>query len=132
MKFAIIENGVVVNLAVADTALADNWIQSDTAAMGDIYSNGEFTTPPAPQVPVPAEVTNAQARQALIHSGISIASVDALIQEIADPVEREIAFTQWEYGNMIRRNAELVVALSDDLGLTAEELDDLFRLAATL
>jgi len=46
MRFAIInENNVVVNVAIGDTALADNWIASDTALIGDIYADGVFSTP---------------------------------------------------------------------------------------
>lgn len=47
MRYAIIEDSKVVNVAVADEPLADNWIASDTARIGDTYANGEFT-PPAP------------------------------------------------------------------------------------
>ena len=47
MRYAIIEDSKVVNVAVADAPLASNWIDSDTAQIGDTYANGEFT-PPAP------------------------------------------------------------------------------------
>lgn len=132
MNYAIVENGVVVNIAVADQALASNWIQSDTAAIGDLYSNGVFTKPPAPPAPVPTEVSNAQAREALIRSGIPIASVNAALAAIADSVEREIAVTQWEYRSTIRRDAELVTSMAGAMNLTSVQVDDMFRLAATL
>lgn len=45
MKFAIIENSKVVNVALADQPLADNWVESETAAIGDEYTNGTFATP---------------------------------------------------------------------------------------
>lgn len=45
MLFAIIENNFVVNVAVADAPLADNWIASDAAAIGDTYENGQFIKP---------------------------------------------------------------------------------------
>jgi hypothetical protein len=45
MRFVIIENGIAVNAAIAEQALADNWIASDTAAIGDLYQDGQFTTP---------------------------------------------------------------------------------------
>lgn len=49
MQYAIIENNTVVNIAVSDTALADNWVASDSAVIDDIYDNGQFTKPvPAP------------------------------------------------------------------------------------
>lgn len=47
MRYAIIENDKVTNVAVADEPLADNWIASDSAQIGDTYADGKFT-PPAP------------------------------------------------------------------------------------
>jgi hypothetical protein len=49
MKYAIITNGVVTNVALSDEALESNWVQSDTAAIGDLYADGQFTKP-APYV----------------------------------------------------------------------------------
>lgn len=46
MKYAIIENGIVTNIALADAPLADNWIASEVARIGDKYENGQFVTPP--------------------------------------------------------------------------------------
>lgn len=45
-NYAIIENGIVSNVALSDEPIADNWILSDTARIGDIWNNGEFITPP--------------------------------------------------------------------------------------
>jgi hypothetical protein len=46
MRFAILdENNVVANVAIGDTALADNWIASDTALIGEVYADGVFSTP---------------------------------------------------------------------------------------
>ena len=44
-KFAIIENDVVVNIAVGDSPIAENWIHSESAKIGDKYENGAFITP---------------------------------------------------------------------------------------
>lgn len=45
MRYAIIENNTVVNVAVADQPLADNWIEAGSAAIGDTYDNGQFSKP---------------------------------------------------------------------------------------
>ena len=50
MKYAIITNGTVVNIAVADAPLFDNWIPADGAGIGDTW-DGETFTPPAPPAP---------------------------------------------------------------------------------
>jgi hypothetical protein len=50
MKYAIIENGVVVNLAIADQPLAENWIEFDGAVnIGDLYDGEAFNPPPPVQ-----------------------------------------------------------------------------------
>jgi hypothetical protein len=55
MKYAIIENGVVTNIALADAPLADNWVASEEAGPGWTYENGVFTAPVAP-TPAPVRV----------------------------------------------------------------------------
>jgi hypothetical protein len=54
MKFAIIENGVVSNVVVADEALESNWVETDQAGPGWLYQDGEFLPPP-PVVPTKAD-----------------------------------------------------------------------------
>lgn len=48
--FAIVEDGRVVNCALAVAPLFDNWIESDTAAIGDLYDEGAgiFSKPVVP------------------------------------------------------------------------------------
>lgn len=48
-RYAIVSNGVVVNIAVAVTPLAVNWIESDTASIGELYVNGKFVKPTTPE-----------------------------------------------------------------------------------
>ena len=59
MQYAIIENGTVTNMAVADIPLAANWIETDTAGIGWTYADGVFTPPvvvPPPPVRVLSKV----------------------------------------------------------------------------
>jgi hypothetical protein len=53
MNYAIIENNIVVNVALSDAPLENNWIASETAAIGDRYENGQFIKPVVPE-PEPA------------------------------------------------------------------------------
>jgi hypothetical protein len=48
MRFAVIENGHVANVVLADEPLADNWVQSDEAQIGWAYDNGGFGPLPEP------------------------------------------------------------------------------------
>lgn len=43
MRYAIIENGRVVNVAESDHPLHENWHQFDTANIGDHFENGVLT-----------------------------------------------------------------------------------------
>ena len=52
MKYAIIENGVVTNVALAGGPMAPNWVETDTAGIGWTYENGVFAAPVIPETPV--------------------------------------------------------------------------------
>jgi hypothetical protein len=52
MKYAIIENGKVTNIAVADTPLAENWIPANGAKIGDTWDGENFITPEPEPAPV--------------------------------------------------------------------------------
>lgn len=44
-RYAIIENGIVTNVTVSESALATNWVQSDVADIGDLYVDGQIIKP---------------------------------------------------------------------------------------
>ena len=48
MRAAIIESGVVANIAVADPEFAQEqgWVVSETAQIGDLWDGATFTSPP--------------------------------------------------------------------------------------
>lgn len=74
--------------------------------------------------------TMRQARLALLQQGL-LASVDAAIAALPDG-EREPAEIEWEYGKDVERLSPLVISLMPALGMSDEEIDDLFFLAVTL
>jgi hypothetical protein len=58
MRYAIIENGIVVNIAEAEFPLADNWIAGETANRGDTYVDGTFIpSEPEPEPEPPWRLT---------------------------------------------------------------------------
>jgi len=62
--YAIVEDGVVTNIAASETAIHANWIESKTARKGDLYNGTAFTKgPPTPPAPV---VLDADARLDLL------------------------------------------------------------------
>lgn len=95
--------------------------EEDAAAEG-------FFEPPAP--PVPEAVTARQARLALLGTGL-LATVEQALAALPD-IEGEVARIEWEYALEIRRDSPLIAALAPALGLTANQVDDLFRAAKGL
>ncbi len=59
MRYAIIENGTVVNvvLASAEIATQSGWVECPTAGPGWAYANGVFTEPVVVESSVPAAPT---------------------------------------------------------------------------
>lgn len=133
MRAAIIENGVVVNIAEADAdfAEAQGWIVSETAAIGDTWDGVAFAKPPAPPAPVPASVTRRQAREALLNIGL-LDDVEMAIANIEDATERKRAEIYWLDSATFERAHPMLAQIAGSIGLTDAEIDDLFIEAATL
>ncbi len=79
---------------------------------------------------VPPSVSMRQARLALLNDGKLQAVINA-ISEMEGP-SGDAARIEWEYSNEVRRNQPLTIALAQVLGLTSEEMDQLFLTAVTL
>lgn len=133
MNYAIITDGIVINIIVADAAFAAGVgaIPAQDAGIGWSYSGGVFTAPAAPAPVVPASVTRRQARQALLLAGL-LDSVDPAIAAIADPTERAMAQIEWQDSQDFERHRPLLVSLATALGLDSAALDQLFITASTL
>ncbi len=54
-RYAIVENGVVVNIAVSEYPLFSNWIESAVAGIDWTYDGTNFHKPPPPPQPVNPE-----------------------------------------------------------------------------
>ena len=83
-----------------------------------------------PAAIVPQQVTMRQARLALLSAGV-LGNVASAIEELDSP-HRETAQIEWEFSSTVDRDRPLVTMLGPKLGLTAEQLDQLFITAATL
>ena len=130
MKYAIIENGIVANIAVADAPLAANWVDGAGAQIGDEYVGGEFVRPVIID-PVPESVTRRQAKVALLQAGL-LDEVEAGIEAITDEMTRRIARIEWDSAQEVRRDWPLLVQIAGQIGITDEQLDDLFRAAVII
>jgi hypothetical protein len=82
--------------------------------------------PPAPPAPVPEAITPLQARRALLAAGL-LDDVETMIAQA--PREARLA---WEYAVEIYRNDPTLAMLATSLGLTSDQIDDLFRSAVEI
>lgn len=135
-RFAVLgKNNLVINIVTADPdyAAQQGWIPaSDDAKLCSTWDGKQFLPPPALAPIVPDKVPMASARIALLRNGITTDKVEAAIAGMADEQARAEALIAWEYRTEIHRAAPLVAALAPALGLTDQQLDDLFRQAESI
>lgn len=107
-------------------------IDADLAFMQSQYQEWQYRqVPDLPAVPVvPRSITMRQARRALHQQGL-LNSVNSAIDALPDPPKTD-AKIEWEYSNEVQRYNGFVSSLAPILGLTEQDIDDLFILGATL
>lgn len=76
--------------------------------------------------PVSGSITPRQCRLALLQVGL-LDTVNAAID--AAGTEARI---EWDYATVVRRDSPLLAAMTTSLGMTTQQIDDLFTLAKTL
>lgn len=111
MPRTYVRNGVVNEMTTEQEAAYEAQAAADTVSFAAL---------------VPSTVTPRQFRRALSQAGLR-ASVEAAIAA-ADEETRDT----WEYAVTIERGHPMLIAMATALDVTSEQLDDLFRLAATL
>lgn len=102
------------------------FIECGTPPKGLVWDGSGFSAPPTP---VPQQVTRRQGRRALLESGY-LQTVEGYIATIRDETERMQAQIEYEADTWERSNP-WVGHMLELLGLTAQQGDDLFRLAVT-
>jgi hypothetical protein len=111
------DNGNVRGCPARGDATEENF-PADVAA----WLAGEYQ----PVNPVPTSVLPGQIRKALTAAGLRTAveaAVAAAPQDVRD---------DWEYSLAVHRANPLLNQMATQLGMTSEQVDDLFRAAATL
>lgn len=74
---------------------------------------------------VPESISQMKLRKQLILSGISIASIDSLIQQLPQP-DRELIYTMWEYAVFFDRSNPELNSIAEMLNISQEQLDEIF------
>ena len=79
---------------------------------------------------VPQEITMRQARLALLDIGL-LANVQTAINTLSEPAKTK-AQIEWEYSNALQRDNPFVTTLGTALGLSSDDIDNLFITASGL
>lgn len=141
-KHAILDNNIVVEVSDIDDAEYEVLIKAHqllidvqdfpiTPQVGWVLDGNKLVPPSPDQIPVPVSVTPRQIRLALLASGISLSTIDAAINSMPEPT-KSIAKVTWDYSTLVFRSNPLIVTMAPALGLTSEQIDQLFILASTL
>jgi len=130
-SLAILDSsGRVVTFVRPD--VPEGWAPPDgcTAMPSDQLPPGWQLAPD--ESPVPTSISARQIRLWLIRHGITLTTVEAAIDGIADAVARESVRVEWEYAPYVERSHAWLVPMAAALGLTEQQIDAAFREAATL
>lgn len=130
MKYAIIEDGVVVNIVVSDDpdfAEEQGWVPAEEvkASIGWEHDGKDFVEK-EPKRPVPIAVSPMRAKLALYKMGL-YDQVETLIKSSPAPVQ-----IAWANAIEFRRDDPFVLQVGAALRLSSDEIDELFRVAFTL
>jgi hypothetical protein len=101
------------------------------AAVAGVYGPvAEYIAPDPEPAPIPSFVTMRQARRALLNAGL-MGSINAAIDALPSP-QKEAVIIDWEYSQKVQRNHQFVQLLAAEIGLTNEQLNNLFIEAAQI
>lgn len=109
-----------------------NNVEEDFLIYGDkiIFQDRVEQTWKIDKKPIPTEIPLWAFRSILTLQGYA-SQVDSLILALPEP-QKTIANVQWQYGNFIERNHPLIDALGAELGLTKEDINNIFKEASKL
>lgn len=80
---------------------------------------------------VPQELTPRQVRLAMLWAGLDLSQIDAMIDWLEDPQKSQVKI-MWEYSTVFLRNDPVLNGFADKLGLSKEDVDNLFIAGASI
>jgi hypothetical protein len=127
--------GVIFALPTERHRPADGFmlVEADPIKGNDGVWRQQWVEVPAPEreAPViPQVVSMRQARLALLQAGL-LDDVEATITTLEEP-QRTATQIEWEYSTEVQRASSTTAMLAGVLGLTKEQIDEMFSTAAML
>ena len=132
MKAHVIENGVVINsIEVESLDFMPGLVEADDmqVGIGWRYDGQNFMPPEPAPTPVPDVISRAQGKSTLIYMNLWSAVLQQ-VDAIEDATEKELALVALNDTQEWRRDSLFLNRMSNALGLTSEQLDQLFIDAA--
>ena len=124
--------GFCVTIDGREMIVPDDMANSDRQRLAAWVADGNTIAPYEPPPDPLRPLTSRQLRLGLVLNGISLSSVEAAIDAIEDETDREVARIEWEYATTFERSHPLIEQVGAALGLTPEQIDDMWAEAATL
>jgi hypothetical protein len=133
MKALRAENGALFGPCWAISEETDHFDADGAIYPKTVVGNAvieDWTPPPPapPPVPVPPKITNAQARYVLRRTPYNEETLFDAVNRAAQMQGGDI-LDFWEYANEFYRDSPAILGLALALGISAAQLDDLFRTA---
>jgi hypothetical protein len=136
MKYAFIRNNIAIEVLQTDPfmifipsyAAQFQEVNADCQA-GMVLEDGVWVSAPV-IIPIPQEITMRQARLVLLERGL-LANVQPAIDSLPEPNKTK-AQIEWEYSNALQRDNPFVTTLGTALGLSSDDIDNLFITASRL
>ena len=127
-----VQTQALTDLAAAQAVISNHpsGLAAKDAEIAALQAQVTALTPVAVVNGIPQSVSMRQARLALLGAGLLTAVTNA-ISALPEPA-KSAALIEWEYSNEVWRSKGFVVDMAGVLGLTSQQLDDLFVAAAAL
>lgn len=77
-------------------------------------------------------LTRRQFRLALVMNGFALADIEALINQIEDDMQRQIALIEWQDGTAFERYSPSLLKMAELMNLSSPQVDELWSQALTL
>lgn len=74
---------------------------------------------------IPQIITARQLRLALLEKGVDINKIDKIINALPEE-QKTVAQISWEYAHTFERNNPMLLQVAEAIGITEEELNDIF------
>lgn len=134
-----VQGFIVANIDGCEMTIPDDMANRHRQMIAEWEAGGNTIAAYAEPTPTPEEtraampsLTARQLRLGLVGGGFSITQVENAIAAIPDEQQRSVAEIEWEYASQFERMHPLIGQVGDALGMTPEQIDQMWEQALEL